>query len=75
MAVKEGTIPKEYSGTVVTIYNNGFVVPYTGGLKDNIDRRRKRMGLPEFTAPDLNEIRLIIEETGLGDLVKKLESE
>ena len=63
MAVKEGIIPKEYSGTVVTIYNNGFVVPYTGGLKDNIDRRRKRMGLPEFTAPDLNEIRFIIEET------------
>ena len=75
MAVKEGTIPKEYSGTVVTIYNNGFVVPYTGGLKANIDRRRKRMGLPEFTAPDLNEIRLIIEETGLGDLAKKQEGE
>ena len=71
MAVKEGTIPKEYSGTVVTIYNNGFVVPYTGGLKDNIDRRRSRMGLPEFKAPNLTEIQFIIEETGLGNLAKK----
>jgi hypothetical protein len=75
MCVKEGRIPKEYSGTVVTIYNNGFVVPYTGGLKDNIDRRRNRMGLPQLTGPNLDEIRFIIEETGLGDLAKKKEDE
>ncbi len=73
MAVKEGRIPKEYSGTVVTIYNNGYVVPYTGGLKVNIDRRRTRMGLPELIPPDLDEIRFIIEETGLGDLAKQEE--
>ncbi|MFX0002599.1 MAG: 4Fe-4S dicluster domain-containing protein [Candidatus Hodarchaeota archaeon] len=71
MAVKEGKIPKEYSGTVVTIYNNGYVVPYTGGLKDNIDRRRERMGLPNLIPPDLNEIKFIIEETGLGSLAKQ----
>jgi hypothetical protein len=71
MAVKEGKIPKEYSGTVVTIYNNGYVVPYTGGLKVNVDRRRTRMGLPELIPPDLEEIRYIIEETGLGDLAKQ----
>ena len=75
MAVKEGTIPKEYSVTVVTIYNNGYVVPYTGGLKDNIDRRRKRMGLPELIPPNLDEIRFIIEETGLGDLAKQKEGD
>jgi len=73
MAVKEGRIPKEYSGTVITIYNNGYVVPYTGGLKVNIDRRRTRMGLPELIPPDLDEIRFIIEETGLGDLAKQEE--
>ncbi|MFX1345768.1 MAG: 4Fe-4S dicluster domain-containing protein [Promethearchaeota archaeon] len=71
MAVKEGKIPKEYSGTVVTIYNNGYVVPYTGGLKVNVDRRRTRMGLPELIPPDLEEIKYIIEETGLGDLAKQ----
>ena len=75
LAVKEGKIPKEYSGTVVTIYNNGFVVPYTGGLKDNIDRRRKRMGLPEILPPNLDEIKYIIEETGLGDLAKQKEGD
>jgi heterodisulfide reductase subunit C len=75
MAVKEGKIPKEYSGTVVTIYNNGYVVPYTGGLKVNIDRRRTRMGLPELIPPDLEEIRYIIEETGLGDLAKQKEGD
>ena len=59
----------------MTIYNNGFVVPYTGGLKDNIDRRRKRMGLPDLIPPDLHEIRLIIEETGLGSLAKEQEDD
>ena len=75
MAVKEGKIPKEYSGTVVTIYNNGYVVPYTGGLKDNIDRRRTKMGLPELIAPDLKEIQFIIEETGLGALARQEEED
>jgi len=75
MSVKEGKIPKEYSGSVVTIYNNGYVVPYTGGLKDNIDRRRNRMGLPQLIPPNLDEIRLIIEETGLGELAKKKKGE
>lgn len=75
MAVKEGKIPKEYSSTVVTIYNNGYVVPYTGGLKDNIDRRRNRMGLPELIPPKLEEIRFIIEETGLGSLAKQEEED
>ena len=75
MAVKEGKVPKEYSTTVVTIYNNGFVVPYTGGLKDNIDRRRDRMGLPQITPPKLEEIQFIIEETGLGNLVKEEEDD
>ena len=75
MAVKEGKIPKEYSGTVEVIYDNGFVVPYTGGLKDNINKRRNRMGLPEIVPPNLDEIRFIIEETGLGDLVKKKEDD
>ena len=75
MAVKEGKIPKEYSSTVEVIYDNGFVVPYTGSMKDNIDRRRTRMGLPEIIGPNLDEIRFIIEETGLGHLVKKKEDE
>ncbi|TFG06916.1 MAG: hypothetical protein EU539_06375 [Promethearchaeota archaeon] len=75
LAAKEGKVPKEYSGTVEVIYDNGFVVPYTGGLKDNIDRRRNRMGLPQIISPDLDEIRYIIEETGLGGLIKKKESD
>ena len=75
MAVKEGRIPKEYSTTVVTLYHNGFVVPYTGGLKDNIDRRRDRMGLPQIVPPKLEEIQFIIEETGLGGLAKEEEDE
>ncbi|MEJ2296849.1 MAG: 4Fe-4S dicluster domain-containing protein [Candidatus Lokiarchaeota archaeon] len=73
MAVKEGKIPKEYSTSVVTLFNNGFVVPYTGGLKDNVDRRRDRMGLPQIIPPKLEEIQFIIKETGLGGLVEEEE--
>lgn len=75
LAAKEGKIPKEYSSTIKVIYENGFVVPYTEGLKKNIDQRRKRMGLPELKAPPLSEIRLIMEETGLGPIIKQAEAE
>ncbi|MHA1291855.1 MAG: 4Fe-4S dicluster domain-containing protein [Promethearchaeota archaeon] len=71
MAAKEGKVPKEYSSTVAVIYENGFVVPYTEGLKKNIDRRRERMGLPLIIPPNLDEIKFIFDETGLGELIKK----
>ncbi len=75
MAAKEGMVPKEYSSTVEVIFQNGFVVPYTEGLKKTIDRRRTKMGLPEIKGPNLSEIQFIINETGLGYLVKNLEED
>lgn len=71
MAVKEGNVPKEYSGTINVICENGFVVPYKGGLAVSIDRRRNKFGLPKIVPPKLEEIVKIIEETGLGHLIKK----
>jgi heterodisulfide reductase subunit C len=75
LAVKAGTIPEEYSGTINVIFNNGFVVPYTGGLRTNIDRRRDRMGLPRIVPPNLEEIEIIIKETGIGNLIEKAAKE
>lgn len=75
MAAKEGKVPKEYSGTVEVLYENGFVVPYTEGLKKTIDRRRKQMNLPEIVGPNVEEIQYIINETGLGYLIGKKEVE
>jgi len=75
IAVKEGNVPIEYSGTINTIYNNGFVVPYTGGMKTTIDKRRNRIGLPQIVGPDLKDIQFIINETGLGNLIKKSEED
>ncbi len=72
IACKEGNCPEEYRGTIQTIHDNGFVVPYTGGLATNIDRRRKRFGLPKIVPPDLKEIEIIMEETGIGYLIKKV---
>jgi len=71
LAVKEGNCPEEYRGTIQTIHDNGFVVPYTGGLATNIDRRRDRFGLPKFVPPDLKEIDFIMNETGIGNLIEK----
>ncbi|MBD3200073.1 MAG: 4Fe-4S dicluster domain-containing protein [Candidatus Lokiarchaeota archaeon] len=71
IASKEGKIPIEYSSTVETISENGFVVPYTGRMKNTINRRREKMGLPEVSSPDLDEINYILKETGLGNLMKK----
>ena len=72
LAVKEGkNIPEEYTDTINVICDNGFVVPYTGGLRTSIDRRRDRFGLPRIEPPNLEEINFIIKETGLGNLIKK----
>ncbi|TXT64532.1 MAG: CoB--CoM heterodisulfide reductase iron-sulfur subunit C [Promethearchaeota archaeon] len=73
IASKEGRIPKEYSSTVEVISENGFVVPYSGGMKNTIDRRREKMGLPEIIPPKLDEVNYILEETGLGNLIKTKE--
>ena len=75
MAAREGKVPKEYSGTIEVIYDNGFVVPYSGNMKKTIDRRRNKFELPEIVPPNLNEIRLIMEETGLGYLLEKKNKE
>lgn len=72
IACKEGNCPEEYRSTIQTIHDNGYVVPYTGGLATNIDRRRKRFGLPKFVPPDLKEIDIIMEETGIGNLINKV---
>ncbi len=71
LAVQEGNVPKEYSGTINTIYNNGFVVPYTGNMKTTIDKRRTKIGLPQFVGPNLEEIQFIINKTGLSELIEK----
>ncbi|MFW9897737.1 MAG: 4Fe-4S dicluster domain-containing protein [Candidatus Thorarchaeota archaeon] len=71
LAVKEGNIPSEYSDTIKVINNNGFVVPYHGGLKKTIDRRREKFGLPIVEPPNLEDITFIIKETGLENIIKK----
>jgi heterodisulfide reductase subunit C len=70
LAVEEGNAPEEYTNTINTIYDNGFVVPYTGGIKKSIDRRRDSMDLPEIIPPNLDDIRFIIEKTKLGELIE-----
>lgn len=71
LAVKEGNIPSEYSDTIKVINKNGFVVPYHGGLKKTIDRRREKFGLPIVEPPNLEDITFIIKETGLENIIKK----
>jgi heterodisulfide reductase subunit C len=74
LAVKEGNIPKEYADTINVISENGFVVPYHGGMKQTIDRRREKFELPNIEPPNLDEINFIIKETGLGNLIKTEEN-
>ena len=71
LAVDEGNVPDEYLATLQTVSENGFVVPYSGSMKDTIDRRREKMNLPQIEPPNLDEVNFIIEDTGLGHLLKK----
>lgn len=74
LATKEGKAPHEYTGTVEVISENGFVVPYSAGMKVTIDRRRNKIGLPQIIPPNLEEINYILRETGLGYLIKGKEN-
>ncbi|TFF90838.1 MAG: hypothetical protein EU548_01005 [Promethearchaeota archaeon] len=75
LAVDEGSVPEEYLQTLKSVSESGFVVPYTGRMKNSIDRRRESMNLPQIISPDLEDINFIINDTGLGNLLEKIKKE
>jgi heterodisulfide reductase subunit C len=71
MAVKEGVVPPEYEVSINSVLQHGFVIPYSGTMKNTIDRNRAKFNLPEIVPPNLDELHFIVKETGLEDILKK----
>jgi heterodisulfide reductase subunit C len=66
VATSNGKFPSGLKEEAMQIYSTGTTV----ALSAPIERRRKKLGLPEFPAVNVDEVQKIIELTGLD---KKLE--
>jgi len=66
IATSNGKFPIGLKEEAMQIYTTGTTVAYSSP----IERRRKKLGLPEFPAVNVDEIQKIMELTGID---KKLE--
>ena len=66
VATSNGNFPLGLKEEAMQIYTTGTTVAYSSP----IERRRKKLGLPEFPAVNVDEIQKIMELTGID---KKLE--
>jgi hypothetical protein len=67
MSVEKGEAPAHYTGQAATILENGKAIP----MQPAIERRREQMGLPAIMAPDVAEIKKLLEATGLPGKLPK----
>ncbi|GAB4305377.1 MAG: CoB--CoM heterodisulfide reductase subunit C [Promethearchaeota archaeon] len=73
LAVRSGNVPEEYLRTLNTMLDGGLALPYTGFIKSGVERKRAKMGLPPLSDPAVDEVRKVLELTGLTKLVQTKE--
>ncbi|MHA1683361.1 MAG: 4Fe-4S dicluster domain-containing protein [Promethearchaeota archaeon] len=71
IAASKGIVPDSFKGQGKAMYEFGTSVP----IGDAIVRRRTSMGLPEKYELPVEELQKIMNKTGFGSLVKKLNPE
>ncbi|MFX1520848.1 MAG: 4Fe-4S dicluster domain-containing protein [Promethearchaeota archaeon] len=69
LASKIGNIPAHLVGEVNNLQETGQVVPPSSA----INKRREKLGLPEVPDAPADEIRTLIKETGLEDMMRRKE--
>ncbi|MFX1525477.1 MAG: 4Fe-4S dicluster domain-containing protein [Promethearchaeota archaeon] len=69
MSVERGEAPAHYTGQASTVLEHGKAIP----MQPAIERRRTQLGLPEILAPDMGEIKKLLEATKLPEKLPKLE--
>ncbi|MBN1802890.1 MAG: 4Fe-4S dicluster domain-containing protein [Candidatus Lokiarchaeota archaeon] len=67
MSVERGEAPDYYTTQAATILENGKAIP----MQPAIEKRRQQLGLPSILAPDLEEIKKILEATKLPEKLPK----
>ena len=69
MSVERGEAPAHYTGQASTVLEHGKAIP----MQPAIERRRRQLGLPEIMAPDMNEVKKLLEATKLPEKLPKTE--
>ena len=58
-SVERGEAPEHYTGQASMIFENGKAIP----MQPAIVRRREQLGLPAVMAPDIDEVKKLLEAT------------
>ncbi|MFX1377861.1 MAG: 4Fe-4S dicluster domain-containing protein [Promethearchaeota archaeon] len=69
MSVERGEAPNHYTGQASTVLEYGKAIP----MQPAIERRRTQLGLPDVMAPDVNEVKKLLEATKLPEKLPKTE--
>ncbi len=69
MSVERGEAPVHYTGQASTVLEHGKAIP----MQPAIERRRTQLGLPEIMAPDMDEVKKLLEATKLPEKLPKSE--
>lgn len=67
MSVERGQAPAHYTGQASTIIEHGKAIP----MQTAIERRREQLGLPKIMAPDVDEVKKLLEATKLAEKLLK----
>lgn len=68
-SVEKGEAPEHYTGQALMILENGKAIP----MQPAIERRREQLGLPAIMAPDVDEVKKLLEATNLPAKLPKKE--
>ncbi len=68
-SVEKGEAPEHYTGQASMILENGKAIP----MQPAIERRREQLGLPAIMAPDVDEVKKLLEATNLPAKLPKKE--
>ncbi|MHA1293345.1 MAG: 4Fe-4S dicluster domain-containing protein [Promethearchaeota archaeon] len=69
ISVERGEAPAYYTGQASTVYEHGKAIP----MQPAIVRRRQQLGLPEIIAPNIDEVKKLLESTKLPEKLSKSE--
>jgi len=67
LAVERGRAPEGYVQVLRNMNSTGLAIPLSG---PSVARRREKLGIPEIPTTNAEQIRKIIELTGIGYLLK-----
>jgi heterodisulfide reductase subunit C len=69
MSVERGEAPTHYTGQASAVLEYGKAIP----SQPAIERRRTQLGLPAIMAPDIDEVKKLLEATKLPEKLSKSE--